>query len=43
MTWELLNLARSHTSGEEAVHAIFYKYKGKAQAEPTDEAKDRSQ
>jgi len=39
----LLDLATSHTSDEEAVHAIFYKYKGKAQAEPTDEAKERNQ
>jgi hypothetical protein len=30
----------SHASGEEAVHAIFYKHKGKAQAKPIDNAKD---
>jgi hypothetical protein len=43
MTQELLDLATSHASGEEAIRAIFWKYKGKAQAEPTDEAKDRNQ
>jgi hypothetical protein len=42
MTRELLDLATSHTSGERAVHAIFCKYKGMAQAEPADEAKDRN-
>ena len=42
MTRELLDLATSHASGEEAVCAIFYKHKGKAQAEPIDEAKDRN-
>jgi hypothetical protein len=39
---ELLDLMTSHASGEEAIRAIFCKYKGKAQAEPTDEAKDRN-
>jgi hypothetical protein len=39
-TRELLNLATSHASGEETVQAIFYKYKGKAQAEPMDMAKE---
>jgi hypothetical protein len=39
----LLDLATSHASGEEAVHAIFCKHKGKAQAEPIDEAKDHNQ
>jgi hypothetical protein len=38
----LLDLTIGHVSGEEAVHAIFYKHKGKAQAEPTNEAKDRN-
>jgi hypothetical protein len=38
----LLDLVTSHTSSEEVVRTIFYKYKGKAQAEPTDEAKDPS-
>jgi hypothetical protein len=38
--WELLDLATSHTSGKEVIHSIFYKHKGKAQAKPTDEAKD---
>jgi hypothetical protein len=42
MTWELLDLATSHTFSEEAVHAIFCKCKGKAQAKPVDEAKDHS-
>ena len=42
MTWELLDLVTRHASSEEAVCAIFYKYKGKAQAEPMDEAKDRN-
>jgi hypothetical protein len=42
-TRELLDLVTSHTSGEEAVCAIFYKYKGKAQAKPMDESKDCSQ
>ena len=44
-TWtmrELLNLETSHASNEEAVRAVFCKYKGKAQAKPTDEAKDRN-
>ena len=31
-TRKLLNLATSHAFGEKAVHAIFYKYKGKALA-----------
>ena len=39
---ELIDLATSHASDEEAVRAIFCKYKGKAQAEPTDEAKERN-
>ena len=43
MTQELLDLATSHASEEEAVHAIFYKYRCKAQAKPTDEAKDHKQ
>jgi hypothetical protein len=34
MPRELLNLTTSHASGEEAVRAIFCKYKGKAQAKP---------
>jgi hypothetical protein len=38
--WELLDLATSHTSGKEVIHSIFNKQKGKAQAKPTDEAKD---
>ena len=42
-TRELLDLATSHPSGKEAVCAIFYKYKGKAQAEPVDEAKSAPQ
>jgi len=42
MTWELLDLTTSHASGDEAVRAIFYKYKGKAQAEPMDKAKDHN-
>ena len=42
-TWELLNLTTSHASGKEAARAIFYKYKGKAQAEPMDKAKDHNQ
>jgi len=37
---ELLDLVTSHTSGEEAIRAIFYKYKGKAQAKPMDKARD---
>jgi hypothetical protein len=41
-TRELLDLATSHGSGEEAVRAIFCKYKGMAQAEPLDKAKDRN-
>jgi hypothetical protein len=41
-TRELLDLATSHASGEKVVHAIFCKYKGKAQAKPADEAKDRN-
>jgi hypothetical protein len=36
MTRELLDLTTSHASGEEAVYAIFCKYKGKAQAKPMD-------
>jgi len=43
MSRELLDLATSHASGEEAVRAIFFKYKCKAQAKPMDEAKDRNQ
>ena len=43
MTWELLDLMTRHASSEEAVRAIFYKYKGKAQAEPMDKAKDHNQ
>jgi hypothetical protein len=39
-TQELLDLATSHASDEEVVRAIFCKYKGKAQAEPMDEAND---
>jgi hypothetical protein len=39
---ELLNLAMGHASDEEAIRAIFYKNKGKGQAKPTDEAKDRN-
>jgi hypothetical protein len=42
-TQELLDLMTSHASGEEAVHAIFCKYKGKAQAKPSYEAKDYNQ
>ena len=42
-TRELLDLATSHASGEEAIRAIFYKYKGKAQAEPTNKARDHTQ
>jgi hypothetical protein len=42
MTPELLDLVTSHASGEEAIHAIFCKYEGKAQAEPMDEPKDRT-
>jgi hypothetical protein len=42
MTRELLNLMTSNTFGEEAVRAIFCKYKGKAQAKPADEATDHS-
>jgi predicted acetyltransferase len=38
-TWELLDLATSHTSGEEVIHAIFCKHKGKAQAKPIDEVR----
>jgi hypothetical protein len=38
----LLDLTIGHISGEEAVHAIFCKHKGKAQAEPTNEAKDHN-
>ena len=30
MTRELLDLTTSHASGEEAIRANFYKYKGKA-------------
>ena len=41
-TRELLDLATSHASGKEDVHAIFSKYTGKAQVKPTNEAKDRS-
>jgi hypothetical protein len=40
MTQELFDLATSHTFTEEAVQEIFCKYKGKAQAEPMDEARD---
>ena len=39
----LLDLMTSHSFGEEAVRAIFYKYKGKAQAEPVHEAKSAPQ
>jgi hypothetical protein len=39
-TREILDLTTSHASDEEAVQAIFCKYKGKAQAEPMDEAND---
>ena len=39
-TWELLDLTTSYASSEEAVYAIFCKYKGKAQAKPMDESKD---
>jgi hypothetical protein len=42
MTWELLDLDTSHAFGEEAIWAIFCKYKGKARDEPTDEAKDHN-
>ena len=42
MTWELLDLVTCQASGEEVIHAIFCKHKGKAQAKPTDEAKDRN-
>jgi inhibitor of KinA sporulation pathway (predicted exonuclease) len=41
-TRELLDLATSHATCEKAVSAIFCKHKGKAQAEPTNEAKDRN-
>ena len=41
-TRELLYLATSHASSKEAARAIFWKHKGKAQAEPADEAKDRT-
>ena len=43
MTRELLDLATSHASGEEAIRAIFCKYKGKAHVKTTNEAKDRNQ
>jgi hypothetical protein len=43
MTRELLNLVTTHASAEEAVRAIFCKYKGKALAIPADEAKDHNQ
>jgi hypothetical protein len=43
MMQEFLDLVTSHASGEESVHANFCKYKGKAQAEPEDEAKDCNQ
>jgi hypothetical protein len=33
-TWELLDLATSHASDEEAVCPIFCKHKGKAQVNP---------
>ena len=39
----LLDLVTSHASDEEAVRVIFYKYEGKAQAKPTDKAKDHNQ
>jgi hypothetical protein len=42
MMRELLDLATNHASRDEAVHAILCKHKGKAQAESTDEAKDRN-
>jgi hypothetical protein len=38
-TRELLDLATSHASSKEVVHAIFCKHKGKAQAEPIDEVR----
>jgi hypothetical protein len=40
-TWELLDLATSHASGEEAARANFSRSRGKAPAEPMDGAKDR--
>jgi hypothetical protein len=40
--WELLDLTTSHASSKKAIRAIFCKYKGKAQAGPTNKAKDRS-
>lgn len=39
---ELLDLATSHASGEEAVWANFDKNKDKATVEPMDEAKDHT-
>ena len=42
MMQELLNLATSHAFGKEAIRLIFWKHKGKAQAEPMDEAKDHN-
>jgi hypothetical protein len=42
MTRELPDLMTSHAFGKEAIHEIFYKYKGKAQAKPMDEAKDHN-
>ena len=41
-TRELLDLTTSYAFGEEAIRAIFYEYKGKAQAEPANEAKDHN-
>ena len=41
-TWEFLDLTTSHAFGEEAIRLIFWKHKGKAQAEPMDEAKDHN-
>jgi hypothetical protein len=38
----LLNLATSHASSEEAIHVIFCKHKGKAQAETVNEARHRN-
>jgi hypothetical protein len=38
----LLDLDTSHAFSEEAIHAIFCKYKGKALPEHADEAKDHN-
>jgi hypothetical protein len=43
MTRELLDHAKSHAFGEEAVRAIFCKHKGKAQVKPANEASDHNQ